>query len=256
MAQYTGTQTDLGANLAGKVAKALDKLRRRVQTFHLVNCYHALSAGAITFKYEDATTATIDYGYGSAGTAVTSIIQTALATTRLWSASTSTPLADLELLAQNIRSTTEYGGEFDVIMGSTAFAHFAAHASVTNKLDNRRTDVGQMTFRNGSEWKGSVDGFDIYQVGFNYLLNTTWTAAWPATFIAVVPRENLDWFSTEYGAIYEIPEGSETATFIPVKYFAKSITKKDPVLQTLIVESRPIPVIKNPLALRVWDVTD
>ena len=255
VAQYMGTQTDLNSNLAGKVAKALDKLRRRVQTSHLVNCYHALSAGAITFKYEDATTATIDYGYGSAGTAVTSIIQTALATTRLWTASTSTPLADLEQLAQNIRATTEYTGEFDVIMGATAFNAFAVHASVTGKLDNRRTDAGSMTFRNGSEFKGSVDGFDIYQVSFKYLLDTTWTEAWDTDTIAVVPRENLDWFSTEYGAIWEIPEGATRASFIPVKYFSKSELKTDPVSQKIIVESRPIPVIKNPLAVRIWNVT-
>ena len=251
---YTGTNTDANSNLEDRIAKQLDKLRRRIQTSHIYNCYKALSTGAITFQYEDGTTATIDYGYTS-GTATTSTILTAKTSTARWEDAGSFPLDDLETMASNIRATTEYTGEFDVLMGKTAFKAFRTHASVTGNLDNRRVDLGGLTLRNGSEWKGSIDGFDIYQVSFSFVANTTWTEVFDTDTVVMVPRENLDWFSTEYGAIWEVPQGSTSPAFIPTKYFSKSVIEEDPVTQKIIVESRPIPVIKNPLAVRVWNVT-
>lgn len=258
VAAYTGTASDPTAVQAQKIAKHLGKLRRRIETSHLVNCMTALRTGAITFQYEDATTEGIEYGYGSAGTAVTSIIKTALsgttAPTAIWTHANALPMDNIELLARNIRATSQYGGAFDVLMGPAAWDAFRVHSTVTNQLDNRRIDSGGLMFRENNEYKGSINGFDIYEVDYRYLLNTTWTEAWDTNTIAVVPREDLDWFSTEYGAIWEIPEGANRASFIPTQYFSKVIVEQDPVSEKLIVESRPIPLIKNPLCLRVQTV--
>ena len=241
-----------------KVAKQLRKLRNYIDTSHLVNCLTALRTGAVTFKYEDATTEGIEYGYGSAGTAVDSIIKTALsgttAPTAIWTSANALPMDNIELLARNIRATSQYGGAFDVVMGPAAWDAFRVHSTVTKLLDNRRTEGNVMMDKENGEYKASINGFDIYEVDYRYLLDTTWTEAWDTNTIAVIPRENLDWFSTEHGAVYEIPEGGTRPSLIPTMYFSKVIVEQDPVSEKLIVESRPIPVIKNPLCLRVQTV--
>jgi len=253
-AAYIGAGTDLNSNLAARLVKQAAKLKRRIETSHMVNCFNALEDGSVTFKYEDGTVGTIEFGYGSAGTAVDSIILTTLGGTDVWDNAASDPLTNLDEMAENIRATSEYGGGLDVIMGTTAWKEFRNHASITSLYDNRRMDAGAVQLRENSEYKGEIGGFGIYVVANQYKLDTTWTKAWDPKKIAMVPAEDIDWFSTEYGAPWEIPEGATSPLFLPTKYFSKTLVEGDPVSQKLIVEARPVPVIKNTRCLRVRQV--
>lgn len=254
---YTGRQTDPNANLSAKIAKQLEKMNRYIETSHLANCAAGLRTGSVTFKFEDATTNTMAYGY-TTGTAVDSTIKTALsgttAPTAIWTHANALPIDNIELLAANIRKTSQYGGPLDVLMGAAAWDAFRKHSTVTTVLDNRRVEAGQIMYNENMEYKASFGGFNIFLIDFSYQLTSTWTAAWDTNTIAVVPREPGDWFSTEYGAPYEIPEGTNDATFIPVKKFSKVVTEPDPPVQKIILESRLVPVVKNPLCLRVQTV--
>lgn len=255
---YTGRDTDPNANFNAKIAKQLKLMLDKIKMSTYVNAAVGLRTGSVSFKYEDATTATIEYGYGSAGTNVDSIIRTALsgttAPTAIWTHANATPMNNIELLASCIRKTSGYGGAFDVLMGTEAWNAFKVHSTVTNQLDNRRIESGRIVMNEASEYKASINGFDIYQIDTAYDLGGTWTDAWDSKTIAVIPRDPGDWFSLEFGAPFEIPEGSTTPAFIPVKYFSKIVVEHDPVVQKLILESRPIPLVKNKLCLRVQAV--
>lgn len=259
VAAYVGTSTDANTNLAAVVAKHLAKLRRRIDTTHMVNAISALTTGSVTFKYEDATTETLDLGFGSAGTAITSVIRTTLsgttAPTAIWTHANAVPLDNLETAATAMRAVTGYDGPIDVLMGTAAWNAFKVHSTVKDLLDNRRIVGSEIRANENMEYKGEVNGFRIYHVTFQYLLNTTWTEAWNTNTIALVPSEDPEgWFSTEYGAPFEFPEGSNVAQFIPVQYFSKAVRIEDPPVQKVILESRPVPLIKNPQAVRVWTV--
>lgn len=257
---YVGRNSNVSENFADKLVKQLAKMKRYIDTTHMVNCFTALRTGVVTFKYGGGyADETIDFGYGSAGTATTSIIRTALsgttAPTAIWTHANATPIANIDTLADSIRATSQYMGEFDVIMGTAAFNAFITHSTVTNRLDNRRIEGAGLNLRESNEYKGNINGYDIYQVSNQYLLNTTWTQAWDTNTIAVIPREDLDWFSTEYGAPFDRPTaGSERLQFLPTPYFSKMFIEEDPPIQKLLVESRPIPVIKNTLCVRVQAV--
>lgn len=260
VASYIGRNSNVSANFSEKIVKQLAKIKRYIDTTHMVNCFTALRTGVVTFKYGGGyTDETIDFGYGSAGTATGSIIRTTLsgttAPTAIWTHANALPLTNLDTLADSIRATSGYMGDFDVIMGTAAFNAFIVHSTVTSRLDVRRIDAGGMTLRESNEYKGSINGYDIYQVSNQYLLGSTWTQAWDTNTIAMIPREDLDWFSTEYGAPYDRPTaGSTELQFLPTPYFSKMFIDEDPPVQKLLVESRPIPVIKNTLCLRVWTV--
>lgn len=259
IAQYAGrNNTDANANFTGMVMKQLEYLQELIDNTHLLSCYAALQTGVVTFNYKDAPDETIDFGFGSAGTAVTSIIRTALsgttAPTAIWTHANALPMKNIDTLASDARATSKYSGAFDVLMGRAAWDAFSVHSTVTNMLDNRRIDSGNMKLREDAEWKANINGYDIYLVDTRYLLNTTWTDMWNTNTIALVPREPTGWFSTEYGAPFEIPVPGADPAFLPTKYFSKTFTEEDPAVKKILVEARPIPLIKNPLCMRVQAV--
>lgn len=256
VAEFLGPYaTDPAKMLQAKILKQAMILRNLVERTHVVNCYQALSTGVVTFKYPSLPDETIDFQFGSAGTAVTSVKRTALsgtaAPTAIWTHANATPLNNIDDLASDIRATTDYDGAFDVLMGRTAWNAFRVHSSVTNMLDNRRIEGGNLEMRESKEYKGTINEYDIYVVDSRYMLGSTWTAAWETNTIAVVPREPGDIYSTEYGAPFEKPSPGASATYLPTKFFSKTYTTEDPPVDFILVESRPIPLIKSPLHQRV-----
>lgn len=260
VASYAGrNNTNVTQNYMEKVLKQLEYLRGLVDMTHVVNCYTALRTGSVTFNYPDLDDETINYGYGSAGTAVTSILRTALsgttAPTAIWTHANALPLQNIDNLVRDIRATSQYGGDFDVLMGNAAWDAFRNHSTITSLLDYRRVQGAEITLRESSEYKGSVNNYDIYNIDTRYLLDTTWTQAWDTNTIAVVPRDNREqWFSTEFGAPFDRPVPGADPTFLPTPFFSKTFIDEDPPVKMLLVESRPIPLIKNPLCLRVQAV--
>lgn len=251
--------TDPALNFQEKVLKQAMKLRRMVERTHIVNCYLALSTGVVTFKYPGGLAdETIDFQFGSAGTAVTSVKRTALsgstAPTAIWTHANALPLLNIDNLASDIRATTDYDGAFDVLMGRAAWDAFRVHSTITNMLDNRRIEGGNLELRESKEYKGSVNEYDIYMVDSRYLLDTTYTQAWDTNTIALVPREPGGLYSTEYGAPFEKPTPDARPTYLPTKFFSKMFTEEDPPVEFVLVESRPIPLIKSPLHQRVQAV--
>lgn len=250
--------TDANANYMGMVMKQLDYLLELVRGTHVVSCYSALQTGVVTFDYPDAPSETIDFGFGSAGTAVTSIIRTALsgttAPTAIWTHANALPMKNIDTLVADARATSKYAGPYDVLMGRAAWDAYSVHSTVVNMLDNRRIDGGNLALREDAEFKGQYNGYNIYLIDTRYVLDTTWTAAWDTNTIAVVPRNPTGWFSTEYGAPFEIPAPGMDPAFIPIKVFAKTYNEENPPVKKILVESRPIPLIKNPRCMRVQAV--
>jgi hypothetical protein len=259
VAEFAGPYaTDPAKMLQAKILKQAMILRGLVERTHVVNCYQALSTGVVTFKYPGLPDETIDFQFGSAGTAVTSIKRTALsgttAPTAIWTHANALPLQNIDDLVSDIRATTDYDGSFDILMGREAWNAFRVHSTITNMLDNRRVEGGKLEMRESKEYKGTINEYDIYLIDSRYLLDTTYTNAWDPKTIAVVPREPGDIYSTEYGAPFDKPTPGASPTYLPTKYFSKMYSTEDPAVEFILVESRPIPLIKSPMHQRVQAV--
>lgn len=255
LAAFQGrNNTNANSNLIQMVLKQQQYLKNLIEMTHTLACYQALSGGVVTFNYPDAPDETLDLGFGSAGTNVDSVIRTALSGaslgTAVWTHANARPMENIRLLASCIRATSEYPGQLDVLYGRAAWDAFSGHSTVSDKLDNRRIESGSIKQRENVEYVGSMDGFDFYVIDTQYVLGSTWTQAWDTNSIAVVPREPTGWFETVYGAPYEIPAPGANPEFLPTPFFSKTFVEQDPPVMKILVESRPIPLIKNPLCMR------
>lgn len=94
--------------------------------------------------------------------------------TTAWTASGSTPLADLNSLAEVIRNDGLTDPD-QLIMGIDAYNAFIEHQDVQDALDNRRMDRGAIVpieNRGGANYRGTIDignyPFDIWTYGARY----------------------------------------------------------------------------------------
>lgn len=255
LAAYNWVATDPNENLRQQIDLDMMDLVQKIRKSHAVNCALAISAGSLTLTHEDATTDTISYGYGSAGTDVDDTILTALSGADYWTESTSVPDKDIQAMVENIRKTTDIDTPIALIMGSTAYYAFRGHARIKDIYDNRRYDGNSLNWNEAVQYKGVYDGSPVFCVSLTYKTAAgTWTEAFPANKVVAVPL-GTNLFTTEYGAIFETPGPDTMPTWIPTQYFSKQLVEQDPAVNKIIVESRPVPVIKQPLAVRVQQVT-
>lgn len=250
LAAYNWVNTDPNENLRQQIELDQKDLVSKVLKSHAVNCARALSTGTLTLTHDDATTDTIDYGYGSAGVAVDSIIQTALSGTTLWNNATSDPAADVEFMARGIRSTTDVGERLALFMGHTAFAYFVRHEKIKSFYDVRRYDMGTINKDERMDLKGYYNGMPVFEVVMSYKTAAgTWTDAFDPLKCVCAPL-GTGLFTTEYGGIHETPGLDTAPAWIATPMFSKELFEQDPAVHRIIVESRPVPLIKQPLAVR------
>lgn len=253
---YMGPYTNPNEQLAEKVSTEQRELRMRIDRSVEVQCAQALATGEITITYEDGATATIDLGYTGDGTTAgaTLTIQPALSGTKLWTSTSSKPWEDLEDLVAQIRDNSDYDGELAVLMGAAAWKAFYGNEKVQKDLDNRRINAGNMTPVAGALYKGEYNGLSIYQYSNGYVDDDgARQQAWPTNRIAVVPI-NSDVMTIEHAAVFDRPTPDAKQQFIQTDYFSKMVTHEDPPVDEVIVESRPLALIKSPDAIRVKDV--
>ncbi len=153
----------------------------------------------------------------------------------LWSATTSTPLANLRAWKKVVAKDS--GLVPDVaVFGSDVLDAFLAHADVQKQLDTRRITMGQIdptTLPNGASYVGRIEELDIYTYDEYYLDDSD-------VLQPMVPVDKIWLGSTraqttrQYGAIQDLE-----ATAV-VKYFPKAWITKDPSVQWVMLQSAPI----------------
>lgn len=250
-----GAATDPNVNFAETLVQKQAQMRLIADTTIEVMCCLGLVTGTITLTYEDSSTATITFGYTGDGATPGGqyTIQLSLSGAALWTASTSNPLSDLEGLGDQIRYYGSYDGQLNVIMGSEAWAAFQGNDKLYKQLDTRRLDIGGLSPVQAANYKGQLGQFSIWKCVKGYDSGGSRTEAFSAKKIVVVPA-NSDVFSLEYGAVFDRETPGGPLGFIETTYFSKLVEHEDPPTSDLIVETNPLPLVKNPDAVRVLQV--
>lgn len=258
-ANYAGPYTDPNSQLPGKVAREQAKLRMRIRRAIELQAAQGLTLGVITITYEDGGTATIDLEFTSATAAgdYSKTILLARTGTDLWSSGSSKPWDLLENMADGIYDGSDYSGPLDVLMGSNAWLAFFNNAKVKADLDNRNLTAGDMNPAAQSLFKGNYNGFGIYKYANGYVNSAgTRVQAFGANKIVMLPAGGAmsGKMTIEYGAVFDKPTEAEQARFIQTDIFSKMVGHEDPPVDEIIVESRPLALIKDPSVIRVCDV--
>ena len=250
--------TDRNAQIPAKVATEQQKLRNRIERAIELQCAQALTTGTITLTFADGTTATISLEFTGDGatTGNTLTIQPDLSGTEMFTASGSDPLGYIESRGDQIRDNSDYNGPLNVILGSSAWAAFRKNKAIMAQLDNRRVESGTLKTSFDAAFKGSIDGFNFYKYVNGYVNSSgTRVQAWPGGIMVIMPPQDAGKTTIEYGAVYDRPSKDEQARYIQTDYFSKMIAEgEDPPVDELIVESRPLALIKDPSAIRVCQV--
>lgn len=249
-------QTDLNAQLMETIALNQAQLADTVENTKELQALQALLTGVITITFADGDEAEIDFGYSS-GSTYDKQIQTALSGDDLWTSALSHPMKVLHTLARYIRQHSSYAGGFDVIFGNDAWNAFYVHDDVKTQINNffRYPGNAQLITGEGEQFRGSIDGFNFYSYEYGYVTAAgVYTQMMPANKIMMLPRDPGGNMSTEYGAVWESPDANTAPGWIMTDYFSKSVTHSDPVGQDIIVESRPLCVLRNSRVVRVQQV--
>ncbi len=149
----------------------------------------------------------------------------------LWTASTGDPSGDFETwnaLAQ------ESGYPADVcIMGDSAWDAFRKNATVKDELDNRKMEIGSLGPNVRNQYKGNVNGIDIFHCGTTYV-----NAAGTTTKLLDAKKVIFTSRNLPTHLHFGLPSDLECEG--PVDIFSKSDIKKDPSGVELLTESRPL----------------
>ncbi|MDX1602017.1 MAG: major capsid protein [Salinimicrobium sediminis] len=155
----------------------------------------------------------------------------------LWSAGTSNPLQDLREWRRLVRKDSGLVPT-DVIMGESALDAFLANTAVTDQLDNRRIDLGNIdpqTLPEGAILYGRIKDVNVTLWSYDewYLdeSGTEQPMIDPKEVLMVTRNART---STNYGAIEDVEANASVARF------AKSWTTKDPSARWLLVQSAPM----------------
>lgn len=251
---YSGRSTDPNQNLANKIIRELGNMRRVIyDTYEVWECL-ALMNGTLTLTYDDADTAVVDYGYISTGTD-TKTIQTALSGDDLWTATSSHPLSQIDILCRQIRNNSGYLGNFTCLAGDNAWDALKVHGETRDMLHANNLLAGLLNLNATSDNKGNLAGVNIvnYSCWYENAAGTVVNAFDP-DYVAIVPTDPGENFTREHGPCWDSPASDSAATFIIAEMFANEIQKKNPASTMYTLESRPLPLIKNPNMLRVQKV--
>jgi hypothetical protein len=261
LASYMGTYTDPNAQAAEKVAIEQADLRRRLDRMIEIQCVQALTSGTITLLLGDGSTlGTISMGFtGTAGAATIDPsvnIQKTLTGTDLWSNNDANPFITLETLAAQVRDYSDYSGQLVALIGLDAWLAILNNDKWFKMLNNNSTFVlGQGQPAATALYKGTFNGIDFFQYSQGYVNSAgARVQAFPSDSIVIMPA-SPDNFSIEFGAPFDYPDPAvRIPQFIQTEYFSKFATHQDPPESDLIVESRPLALIKNPKAIRIQKV--
>lgn len=199
----------------------------------------ALRTGSVTVTGEKYPTTVVSFGR-AAGLTVT------LAGGSLWSAGTSTPIADLH--SWNVLAQQQPDGAAldEFIMDPDALAAFLAHADVKERLDTRRGSDSTFSMRGLVEgelqYVGRIDRFDIfsYQSWYESTIGSLQPFLPSGTVIGVGPRR-LEGVQ-QFGAIRDV------RALRAMRYFPKSWIEEDPSVEIVMTQSAPLIVPGRPNA--------
>lgn len=231
-------QRKLGSDLAD----LMDMIDRREEWM----AASALDLGTITMKIKGETadqTVTIDFQMAATH-------KITLTSTDLWSDAASDPLQKLASISQIIRKDSGISPDV-LVLGTDAANAFCGNAKVQKYLDLRAVDVGEIkpqqlpdgvTYIGRIRYPGLFVDVYAYDEWYEHEDTGVVTPMVPAKKAWLGSTRSAN--RTQYAVIQDIEaiEGGQAA----VSRFPKSWVTKDPAVRWLMVQSAPLPTMKQP----------
>lgn len=242
---YAGGETieQRAQKLLGRdMQELMDEIDRREEWM----AAKAMDTGAVTMTVKGDTgdqSVTIDFNM-SATHKVT------LSSTDLWSDAASSPLTKLVAWAQLIRKDSGLSPD-RLYLGTDAAIAFMKNAEIQKVMDMRAVDVGEIkpsALPSGVSYFGriAVPGLFVdvycYDEWFEDETTGTLTPMLPAKKAWLTSTRAVN--RTQYAVIQDIEaiDGGQAA----VSRFPKSWITKDPAVRWLMIQSAPLPTLKQP----------
>lgn len=254
---FAGPLTDPQQNLLERIALEQRHLRDIVVDTFELQAAQSLFSGSVRIYYVDNTYTDISWGYtGNAIDSGDSLnIQPALSGTTRWSESTAKILGDLETLGNQIMGETGYASTFDVFLGANVWPVLSANTTFMTQLDNKGLTTGNLELAKVMAYKGTIGSFNFWTYNRKVLdADGNALATLDADTICVIPAEDVEAFERHHAAVFDRPSPDADVQWLPVEIFSKMERFEDPAADKLIVESRPLAVIKNVKAVRIKKV--
>lgn len=208
-------------------------------------CGQVLQGGKVLVDYEGGSQAEIDYKMPADHKIV-------LAGADKWNDAAATPDDDLREWSGLINAKTGLSLDF-AVLGKSALTAFLGSPRVRDLLDRRRIEAGLISPNVKNFYLGTFVGVDM----FAYSPILPGVDGTPKAFLAddaVVGGSYMAEASTEFGLIMDLDahmgadpaDALVTGASVQAKMFSKAWTQKDPSSLTLVVESRPLPVMWLP----------
>lgn len=201
-------------------------------------CSQALIYGTVTIVGEDYPSQTVDFGRLPSH-------QIALAGPNLWSASTSTPRANLEAWAQIVAQ--DMGGTVtDIILGSAAWVALCQNVDFATLYKNFVNMGGPMPIllpgvldNDMKTYRGQFGAFRLWTYNGFYTDDTGVQQTYiQPNDVILVAKQELNGIQA-YGAIMDVE------SLMPAKYFPKMWVQKDPSTVLTMVQSAPLMIPTN-----------
>lgn len=178
-----------------------------------------------------------------------------LLTTARWSETTATIAEDLTTWVRQIKQLTGKIAR-TAILGRNAATSLENSEAITKKLDNRRTEAGQLKYENlpeGAVYIGFLakPGLELFTYDEWYIDDTT------GSELEMVPENVVLVGSTaarcrrHYGVISDVNAGN-----FEVETFVKSWTEEDPSARFVMLQSAVLTAIEEPECFVVATVQD
>ena len=212
----------------------VDQITRRQE----IMAASALRTGTVSVSGENYPEVTVNFGRDASLTA-------ALAGTDKWSDPSSTPLDDLDNMAEIVHEV-EGASIADVVMDPQAYKAFKRNAQVKEVLDIRRAagantlELGGTDLAKGAQFVGVFGSFRVwvYSEFYEDENGNTHPLLPAGTVIGLSP--DLEGVRA-FGAIED-----EEADVAALQYFPKSWLEHDPSVRIIMTQSAPLTVLTRP----------
>lgn len=216
------------------ITEDLDELDRRIVATEEWMCAQVLCGGQISYA-DDEHAFDIDFRMPTAH-------KVTLGAGVTWADAGVNPMADIDTWANIVLDACGLTAD-TCIMSPSAWQAFYNNEKVQKLLDTRRIDSGSLAPRIASYYQGNMQGVDFFKYGGS-------VTGHDGQAFKLIPDGYLVFAARamETKLVFGLPEDLE-AGGRPMERFAKSFMEKDPSALWLLLETRPLPQLRQPDAL-------
>jgi len=248
--------TNPNTQIAAKINRELVNLMAIINAQSEATAAEILMTGSATLTYPDSGSDTLDFNYTGNGVldGDTYTIQKDLSGTSKWDSTSGDPVKDLRRLRRLIDTYAHWAGPVMVLAGYEACdALLKRHAAVVTPV--ARLNTGSLSLTAQAKLQGAVAGIPIYE----YVVTSDTDATTKNDYIdsktIAMVADGGENCTTELGPVFDFADqAAMTPSLLQTAWFSKFVKTEDPPVTEIIVERRPLPLLRNPNKVRVLKV--